>query len=274
MAATYLVTLKLVGYTEIVHTLLPTGCRPTARSCCSAGWPRTGPTRARRPSRPSTAASAAWCTRWRCELAPDPGQRAAPGHRRRQPVLVRQGRGHGRGAGPHAHRSQRRDGRHRRRGGLPDPEPVRQRDRPVRRRRVAAAMNVAVIGTGRMGAAMVGRFRGAGFPVVVHNRTRSKARAGRRRARLLGRGQTPGGGRRRRRGGRVAGRRRRGARGVRRCGRGPGRAAGRRGGLRDQHRRPGHRARDSPTGSAAPAPHCSTPRSPAASRPSRRAAWW
>jgi 3-hydroxyisobutyrate dehydrogenase/2-hydroxy-3-oxopropionate reductase len=36
-------------------------------------------------------------------------------------------------------------------------------------------MNVAMIGTGRMGAAMVGRFRGAGFPVVVHNRTRSKA---------------------------------------------------------------------------------------------------
>ena len=36
-------------------------------------------------------------------------------------------------------------------------------------------MNVGVVGTGRMGAAMVGRFRAAGFPVVVHNRTRSKA---------------------------------------------------------------------------------------------------
>ena len=36
-------------------------------------------------------------------------------------------------------------------------------------------MNVAVVGTGRMGAAMVGRIRAAGFPVVVHNRTRSKA---------------------------------------------------------------------------------------------------
>ena len=36
-------------------------------------------------------------------------------------------------------------------------------------------MNVAVIGTGRMGGAMVGRIRGAGFPVVVHNRTRAKA---------------------------------------------------------------------------------------------------
>jgi 3-hydroxyisobutyrate dehydrogenase-like beta-hydroxyacid dehydrogenase len=38
-------------------------------------------------------------------------------------------------------------------------------------------VRVAVIGTGRMGAAMVGRIRGAGFPVVVHNRTREKAEA-------------------------------------------------------------------------------------------------
>ncbi|QWZ09910.1 hypothetical protein KRR39_09365 [Nocardioides panacis] len=40
---------------------------------------------------------------------------------------------------------------------------------------MVAAVIVAVVGTGRMGAAMVGRIRGAGFPVVVHNRTRSKA---------------------------------------------------------------------------------------------------
>lgn len=39
------------------------------------------------------------------------------------------------------------------------------------------AARVAVIGTGRMGGAMVGRFRGAEFPVVVYNRTRSKAEA-------------------------------------------------------------------------------------------------
>jgi 3-hydroxyisobutyrate dehydrogenase-like beta-hydroxyacid dehydrogenase len=36
---------------------------------------------------------------------------------------------------------------------------------------------VAVVGTGRMGAAMVGRIRAGGFPVVVHNRTRAKAEA-------------------------------------------------------------------------------------------------
>jgi 3-hydroxyisobutyrate dehydrogenase-like beta-hydroxyacid dehydrogenase len=37
------------------------------------------------------------------------------------------------------------------------------------------SLRVAVVGTGRMGAAMVGRVRGGGFPVVVHNRTREKA---------------------------------------------------------------------------------------------------
>jgi 3-hydroxyisobutyrate dehydrogenase-like beta-hydroxyacid dehydrogenase len=39
------------------------------------------------------------------------------------------------------------------------------------------SLRVAVVGTGRMGAAMVGRIRAAGFPVVVHNRTRAKAEA-------------------------------------------------------------------------------------------------
>lgn len=36
---------------------------------------------------------------------------------------------------------------------------------------------VAVVGTGRMGSAMAGRVAAAGFPVVVHNRTRAKAEA-------------------------------------------------------------------------------------------------
>jgi 3-hydroxyisobutyrate dehydrogenase-like beta-hydroxyacid dehydrogenase len=43
---------------------------------------------------------------------------------------------------------------------------------------VADRVNVAVVGTGRMGAAMVGRLVGAGFPVVVHNRTRARAEQG------------------------------------------------------------------------------------------------
>jgi 3-hydroxyisobutyrate dehydrogenase-like beta-hydroxyacid dehydrogenase len=37
------------------------------------------------------------------------------------------------------------------------------------------AVTVAVVGTGRMGAAMVGRLRGAGLDVVVYNRTRATA---------------------------------------------------------------------------------------------------
>ena len=51
-----LVTLKLVGYTEVVYALRD-GCRRQRRSSCSAAWPRSGRTRARRRSRPSTAAS-------------------------------------------------------------------------------------------------------------------------------------------------------------------------------------------------------------------------
>jgi 3-hydroxyisobutyrate dehydrogenase-like beta-hydroxyacid dehydrogenase len=39
------------------------------------------------------------------------------------------------------------------------------------------ALQVAVVGTGRMGGAMVGRIRAAGFSVAVHNRTRAKAEA-------------------------------------------------------------------------------------------------
>lgn len=39
------------------------------------------------------------------------------------------------------------------------------------------ADRVAVVGTGRMGGAMVGRISGAGFPVTVYNRTRDKAEA-------------------------------------------------------------------------------------------------
>jgi 3-hydroxyisobutyrate dehydrogenase len=38
-----------------------------------------------------------------------------------------------------------------------------------------AVVNVAVVGVGRMGAAMVGRLRAAGLGVVVHNRTRARA---------------------------------------------------------------------------------------------------
>ena len=43
---------------------------------------------------------------------------------------------------------------------------------------MSAGLRVAVIGTGRMGTAMVGRLAGAGHHLTVHNRTRAKAEAG------------------------------------------------------------------------------------------------
>lgn len=42
---------------------------------------------------------------------------------------------------------------------------------------MSAGLRVAVIGTGRMGTAMVGRLAGAGHHLTVHNRTRDKAEA-------------------------------------------------------------------------------------------------
>lgn len=42
---------------------------------------------------------------------------------------------------------------------------------------MSAGLRIAVIGTGRMGAAMVGRLAGAGHHLTVHNRTRAKAEA-------------------------------------------------------------------------------------------------
>ena len=59
-AAIRLATLKLIGYTEVVHALLPGAARRLVRSSSSAAGRRTGPTPARRPCRPSTAASSAW----------------------------------------------------------------------------------------------------------------------------------------------------------------------------------------------------------------------
>ncbi len=45
-----LATLKLVGYTEVIHALAGRPGARTPRSCCSAGSPRSGPIRARPPS--------------------------------------------------------------------------------------------------------------------------------------------------------------------------------------------------------------------------------
>ena len=239
-------TMKLVGYTEVVHTLLDRHARRRRRSCCSAGRPRSGPTRARPPSRRSTAASSGLVHALAVELAPSGSTRSTPGSsatarsgpaRTPRPTAVRDRTPTGR---------LRHHGRHRRRRRLPAAQPVGQRRRPVRRRRVAAAVNVAVVGTGRMGAAMVGpaprrraRPGGRAQPHRGQGASRSPTRTGARSPRQPREAVAE-----RRRRGRVARRRRGGARGVRAATDGiiAGLRAGR-GRLRHQHRRPGHRAR-------------------------------
>ena len=89
-AATRLVTMKLIGYTEVVHTLLP-------RLSDDASIVLFGGLARDRPYPGSTTVSTinggigGLVHTLAAELGADPGQRAAPGHRRRQPVLVGQG---------------------------------------------------------------------------------------------------------------------------------------------------------------------------------------
>ncbi len=123
-----------------LHRGGPRAAAPAGRrrlSCCSAGGPRTGPTRARPPSPRSTAASPAWCTpslsSWRragstpCTPASSPTARSGRARRRRP--TVREHTPTGRNVD---------DGRRRRRGRLPAPEPLRSTASTFRRRRVDA----------------------------------------------------------------------------------------------------------------------------------------
>ena len=63
-AAIRLVTLKLVGYTEVVHALLDR-LTPDASVLLYGGSRSCGRIRAPRRSRRSTTASTGWCGRWR-----------------------------------------------------------------------------------------------------------------------------------------------------------------------------------------------------------------
>ena len=185
-AAMRLVTLKLVGYTEVVHTSRPRlhgdssillfGGLREASAVPRVDHDHHDQPRRRRPG-PDPVGRA----------RPDPGERAPPGHRRRQPVLG--GRRPRRSRPPRSARSPvdwvrcamwwtRPSSCSRTRsiaasgirvdGGwsLPcDATPERMRER---------APTVAVLGTGRMGGAMVGTLRRAGFDVTVWNRDRPR----------------------------------------------------------------------------------------------------
>ena len=80
------------------------------------------------------------------QLAPRRVNAIHPGIVADSSILVGEPRVHRTGPKGDAYRAERDDGGHRRWGRLPDPQPVGQRHRPVRRRRLAAAMRG---GTGR-----------------------------------------------------------------------------------------------------------------------------
>src|SRR5690606_3473592 len=118
----------------------------------------------------------------------DPGECDPSGHRRRQPVLEPQAAGSPRSvAVAYAHRAARHHGRRGGRGRVPPAQPIGEWREPQRRRRLAPTVSdqarspglprIAVVGTGRMGTAMVTRLSAAGARPIVYNRTRSKAEA-------------------------------------------------------------------------------------------------
>ena len=180
-AATRLAVLKLVGYTEVVHALLPRmdddssvvlfGGRAKDRPYPGS---ITVSTRQRRRGRAGQRAGAG-------DRA-DPGQRAAPRDRRRQPVLV----GRSQPACSRATCSRTPTGRlatmadivGRRR--LPAREPRRQRDQPLRRRRLAGDVSESLrvarsSAPGGWGRPWPRAWPAPGTASTVWNRTRAKA---------------------------------------------------------------------------------------------------
>ena len=130
-----LVTLKLVGFAEVVHVLLDR-LAPDSSIVLFGGQAKD------RPYPGSTTVSTVNGGDRRADpdarlgAGADPGQRDPPGHHRRQPVLARQAAGHPRG--PHVedhHQETRDDGRYRRRDAVPPREPVRRGHRSRRRQR-------------------------------------------------------------------------------------------------------------------------------------------
>ena len=110
-----LVTLKLVGYTEIDPRAPRAADAGRVDRCSSAASRSSARIRARRRSRRSTTGSTGSCERSR-RAAADPRERPASGDRRGQPVLGAEDRGARGDEGEDADRSARRDARrHRRR---------------------------------------------------------------------------------------------------------------------------------------------------------------
>ena len=199
--ATRLAVLKLVGYTEVVHTLLP-------RMNEDSSMVLFGGRAKDRPYPGSVTVSTVnggvvgLVNALALEVAPIRVNALHPGIVGDSPVLVRKaGRRPRRLRLADPDRPTRHDGRHRRRGRLPAGEPRRQRaptctstaggwsrEHPIRmlaalrfergpQRMNTDPLRVAVVGTGRMGGAMAGRIAAAGHPLTVWNRSRDKAEA-------------------------------------------------------------------------------------------------
>ena len=235
-AALHLVTLKLVGYTEVVHTL---GDRLTGAGSILlfGGMARTGPYPGSTTVSSINAAVVGMARNLSVELAPTRVNSIHPGIVGDSPFWT--GKPLDGDRSEHPYRAAGHHGRGGQRVGVPVGERCCQRSGPGGGRRLALSTPVAVVGTGRMGAAMAGRHASAaGHPVTVYNRTPERAQRHRRHGGVhRPRGRRRGRGRRR-----VPRRRRRRARRLPRPGRHRRRAGDRRGRLRHQHDRAGHRA--------------------------------
>jgi NAD(P)-dependent dehydrogenase (short-subunit alcohol dehydrogenase family) len=140
--ALYLVTLKLVGYTEVIHVLRQR-LAPSGSILLFGGRAKD------RPYPGSTTVSTVnggvvgMVNALATELAPIRVNAIHPRHRRRQPLLGRPtAGGAGRGPRPHAHWADGHHGRRRRRGCVPVGEWLRQRGEPLRGRRLAPDVRV------------------------------------------------------------------------------------------------------------------------------------
>ena len=167
--ATRLVTLKLVGYTEVVHVLLD-------RLADDASILLFGGQALNRPYPGSTMITTVnggvegLVRTLAVQLAPIRVKRIHPGLAGDSPgVGVEAGRGAGRDPGTDADRPAGDHGRDRRRLDLSARERGRERHEPPGRRRMAAAVatRVAVVGLGKMGLAIAERIPAAGFPLAT-----------------------------------------------------------------------------------------------------------
>ena len=148
--------------------------RRTRRSCCSAGWPRTGPYPGSTTVSTINGGVVGMVHTLAAELAPIRVNAMHPGIVGDSPFWSGKPLDHvvtRTPLGPNGD-----DGRDRRRGRVPAAQRRRQRvDLPVDGGWMLE-VKVAVIGTGRMGAAMAARLAASGVEVTVYNRTRPARR--------------------------------------------------------------------------------------------------